>query len=130
LVSNIDPATARTGKLIADEDTTLKDAIPMDGAKNWEKIATLVPGRTHIQCQNIWHYTLVPNNDLTTALAGKWTEDEDKKLKDGVREHGGKNWKAIAAFVPGRTPKQCRSRWGYRRLVSKIDPTTAPGTRG
>ena len=25
--------------------------------------------------------------------------------------HGGKNWAAIAALVPGRTKKQCASRW-------------------
>jgi hypothetical protein len=49
--------------------------------------------------------------DPTTAHLGKWTVDEDNKLGDGVREHGGKNWKAIAALVPGRTHKQRRNRW-------------------
>jgi myb proto-oncogene protein len=62
--------------------------------------------------------------DPTTARAGKWTADEDKNLKDGVREHGGKNWKAIAEQIPGRTQKQCRNRWD-NTLKSNIDPMTA-----
>jgi hypothetical protein len=130
LDSNIDPTTGSKGKRwTANEDKRLKNAVPAQGVKNWKEIASLVPGRTKEQCHNRWHTKLNFSIDATTARTGKWTIDEDKKLKDGVREHGGKNWKAIAAFVPGRTPKQCRSRW-YRRLVSKIDPTTAPGTRG
>jgi hypothetical protein len=28
-----------------------------------------------------------------------------------VKKHGGKNWVAIAALVPGRTKLQCKSRW-------------------
>jgi hypothetical protein len=41
----------------------------------------------------------------------KWRDDENIKLKDAVQRHGGKNWDAIAALVPGRTPTQCCSRW-------------------
>jgi hypothetical protein len=32
-------------------------------------------------------------------------------LNAAVQTHGGKNWKKIAAMVPGRTKKQCRDRW-------------------
>jgi myb proto-oncogene protein len=45
------------------------------------------------------------------ARAGKWTADEDIKLKDAVHTHGGKNWNAIAMLVPSRTKKQCGNRW-------------------
>jgi hypothetical protein len=48
--------------------------------------------------------------DGTTGRTGTWTEDEDIKLKDAVQMHGGKNWIAIAALVPGRTKSQCNSR--------------------
>jgi hypothetical protein len=96
---------------------------------SWVAVAALVPGRTERQCKNRWRNRLVSNIDPTTARAGKWTADEDKALKDGVRAHGGKNWKAITALVPGRTQSQCHSRW-HHRLVPKINPTTAPGTCG
>jgi hypothetical protein len=32
---------------------------------------------------------------------GTWSEDKDIKLKDAVQRHGGKDWGAIAALVPG-----------------------------
>jgi myb proto-oncogene protein len=72
LVSNNDPATALPGKWTADEDKKLKDAVPAHGEKNWEEIATLVPGRT-----SRWQNALVSNIDPTTAL-GKWIADEDR----------------------------------------------------
>jgi hypothetical protein len=42
---------------------------------------------------------------------GKWTEDEDIKLKGVVQMHGFMNRGAIATLVPGRTIDQCRDRW-------------------
>jgi hypothetical protein len=59
---------------------------------------------------------LKPNIDQVTGRTGKWGEDEEIKLKDAVQTmavqtHGGKNWDAIAALVPGRTKNQCRNRW-------------------
>jgi hypothetical protein len=30
---------------------------------------------------------------------GNWEEDENKKLKDAVPAHGGKNWEEISALV-------------------------------
>jgi hypothetical protein len=50
---------------------------------------------------------LDPSIALMASCAGKWTEDEDLKLKHSVQTHGGKNWVAIAALVPGRKQKQC-----------------------
>jgi hypothetical protein len=32
---------------------------------------------------------------------GKWTSDENGKLKDAVKTHDGNNWFAIARLVPG-----------------------------
>jgi myb proto-oncogene protein len=75
------------------------------------EIAALVQGRTKKQCHDRWHGTLVSNIDPTTTQVGRWTADEDKKLKDAVIKHGGKNWKEVAALVPGRTITQCYYRW-------------------
>jgi hypothetical protein len=120
---SIDPTTARTGKWTADEDKQLRNAVPAQGVKNWKEIASLVPGRTKEQCHNRWHTKLNFSIDATTARTGKWTIDEDKKLKDGVREHGGKNWKAIALLVPGRTDQQCVKRWS-----DALDPSIGRAT--
>jgi hypothetical protein len=58
---------------------------------------------------------------------GKWTTDEDSKLKDAVEKHNGKKWAAVAALVPDRTKVQCMNRW-HNALHSKTDDTTArPG---
>jgi hypothetical protein len=124
LVSNIDPTTARMGKWTADEDKKLKDGVREHGVKNWKAIALLVPGRTDQQCVKRWHDTLKPTFDPAMARTGKWTADEDTKLREAVGAHGGKNWEAISTQVPGRTKIQCRSRW-REASVCNIDPVTA-----
>lgn len=111
---NIDQSNGRTGRWKADEDSKLKDAVKMHGGKSWDKITVLVPGRTKKQCWNRWCDALDPCIDLASVHTGKWTEDELIKLKGAVHTHGGKDWIAIAAMVPGRTKIQCRlmyNRW-------------------
>jgi hypothetical protein len=83
----------------------------MHNGKNWDAIAHLVPDRTKIQCHSRWRNALDPSIDSTMTRRGKWTPDEDDKLKDAVQTNGGKNWGAIAALVPGRTKRQCCKRW-------------------
>ena len=34
---------------------------------------------------------------------GHWTEEEDKKLTEAVRQNNGKNWKKIAESLDDRT---------------------------
>jgi hypothetical protein len=123
LVSNMDQAIGRTGKWSEDEDIKLKDAYTTHGGKNWDAIAVLVPGRKTNQCHNRWHVVLDPSIDRATGRTGKWSEDEDIKLKDAYTTHGGKNWAAIAAVVPGRTKCQCRRRW-HEALDPSIDLAT------
>ncbi|CEM17376.1 unnamed protein product [Vitrella brassicaformis CCMP3155] len=43
--------------------------------------------------------------------AQRWMADEDERLKEAVKLHDGKNWKKIAALIPGRTDVQCLHRW-------------------
>jgi hypothetical protein len=92
----------RAGTWTEDGDSKLKDTVQTHGGKNWGAIAALVPDRTKSQCSYRWHGTFVSKIDPTTARAGKWSEDEDSKLKDCV---------AIAALVAGRSILQCVSRW-------------------
>ncbi|XP_057463117.1 transcription factor MYB3R-2-like isoform X2 [Actinidia eriantha] len=40
-----------------------------------------------------------------------WTEEEDNLLSEVVKKYNGRNWKKIAACIPGRTDVQCLHRW-------------------
>jgi hypothetical protein len=114
LDSSIDRASRRKGKKwSAVEDNKLKDAVQRHGEKDWAAISALVPGRTRNQCGHRWRDVLNPSVALTAGRKGKWTEDEDSKLKDAVQTLGDKGWVEIAALVPGRTKMQCWNRWHY-----------------
>jgi hypothetical protein len=112
---NIDRMSGRI-KWSEDENSKLEDAAQRYSGKNWDAIAALVPGRTRLQCYKRWKNVLNPSIVPTTALTGKWTEDEDAKLKDSVKLHNGKDWGAISALVAGRTKQQCCHRWHHVRV--------------
>jgi hypothetical protein len=111
----LDPTIAltagSTGKWTEDEDLKLRAAVQTHGGKNWYAIALMVPGRTKNQCYSRWYDALDPSIALTAGRTGTWSADEVIKLKAAVQTHGGKNWNAIAAMVPGRTKSQCHNRW-------------------
>lgn len=46
-----------------------------------------------------------------TATLAEITQQEDALLMQLVAEHGNKNWRFIATYLPGRLAKQCRERW-------------------
>jgi hypothetical protein len=98
----------RKGTWTEDENLKLKNSVHIHGGKDWAAIASLVPGRTQKQCFDRWLHVLDPS---IARCTGKWTEDEDLKLKNSVHMHGGKDWAAITSLVPGRTKTQCRNRW-------------------
>jgi hypothetical protein len=120
---NIDRSNERGARWTEVEDIKLKDAVQTHGGKNWGAIAALVLGRTVSQCYYRWKDVLDLSIDRANGRTGKWTEDEDSKLQDAVKTHGGKNWKTIAALVPDRTKEQCTSRW-YNYLNQRIDRAT------
>jgi hypothetical protein len=113
-------AAGNAGTWTEDEDIKLKYSVQMHGGKNWNKIAMMVPGRTKRQCRDRWHDALDPSIALAAGRTGAWAEDEDLKLKYSVQMHGGKDWNKISALVPGRTKRQCKSRWLYA-----LDPSNA-----
>jgi hypothetical protein len=118
---SIDRTAGRSGAWKKDEDDKLTDSVQLHGGKDWAAIATLVPGRTRRQCQTRWYNVLHSSIDQTSQRAGMvWTPAEDKKLKDSVQLHGGRDWAAIAALVPGRTQIHCRGRW-HRNSSRKLD---------
>jgi hypothetical protein len=120
---NIDRMTGSSGTWTAVEDSKLKDSVEKHGGKDWAAITALVPGRTKIQCTSRWHDFLKHSIVVASGRTGKWTEDEDKKLKDSVDKHGYKDWVLIATLVSSRTKKQCRNRW-QNCLKPSIDRAT------
>jgi hypothetical protein len=121
---SIGRASGRKGKWTAVEDSNLNDAVQTHGDKDWCAVAALVPGRTKKQCSNRWYDGLDPSIALTAGRTGTWEEDEDIKLKDAVQNKGDKDWAAISALVPGRTKRQCLSRW-YDTLDPSIGRASA-----
>ncbi|EPS66301.1 hypothetical protein M569_08471, partial [Genlisea aurea] len=89
------------------EDDDLRAAVETYGEGNWQLVAAAMEGRTGTQCSNRWLKTLNP----TRQRVGKWSAEEDKRLKVAVTLLGPKTWKKIASCVPGRTQVQCRERW-------------------
>ncbi|KAF0717066.1 Aste57867_2519 [Aphanomyces stellatus] len=55
------------------------------------------------------HGTEISQEDAPSTK--RWTKAQDTALKESVRVHGEKNWKAIAERVPGRNHAQCLQRW-------------------
>jgi hypothetical protein len=104
---------------------TRKKWMGKDYKIDWIAIASLVPGRTRRQCYRRWHDAVNPIT-LMAGRKGKWAEDEDIKLKTAVHIHGGKSWDEIAVLVPGRTHKQCQTRW--HRVLVDSDVRMATGT--
>ncbi|XP_043696317.1 uncharacterized protein LOC122646781 isoform X1 [Telopea speciosissima] len=97
-----------------EEDAQLCAAVEAFGEGYWQLVASNLEGRTGTQCSNRWRKTLHPSR----KMVGRWTVDEDKRLKVAVMLFGPKSWSKIAKFVPGRTQVQCRERW-----VNVLDPS-------
>ncbi|KAG0369086.1 hypothetical protein BGX24_002556 [Mortierella sp. AD032] len=60
------------------------------------------------------------------SIKGPWTPEEDRQLRNLVKELGAEKWVLIASRLGSRTGKQCRERW-HNHLDPSIDksPFTA-----
>ena len=50
-------------------------------------------------------------NNSSVKKGRPWTPQEDRLLIESVKQHDGRNWKAIASKIPGRSFSQCTQRW-------------------
>ncbi|GJJ72566.1 hypothetical protein EMPS_04924 [Entomortierella parvispora] len=75
----------------------------------WSSVVQATPRlagiRTGVQAQARWSEALDPQ-----VLKGPWTEAEDQLLMQRVEQFA-KCWIWIADGIPGRTQRQCRTRW-------------------
>jgi len=89
-----------------DEEKNLLVLVEKYCQRCWFNIAfELDTNRTPLDC--FLHYQRVLNPDLVKV---KWTDEEDKLLKDAFSKYGAKNWLAIANCIPGRSAYQCKVR--------------------
>jgi hypothetical protein len=135
------PGTRRPAysKWTPEEDDMLRNAISVHGTSKWSLVASLVPGRTAMQCSTRWQGAL-----NTTIHKGKWEAEEDRILiaavekwrtehpprspvsgdsDDDEEQSEGIPWGVIAAMLPRRrTGIQCQARWS-----EALDPTIRKG---
>ncbi|XP_002967686.2 myb-like protein L isoform X1 [Selaginella moellendorffii] len=88
-----------------EDDEQLKLAVDMCGEKDWQNVAACLEGRTGQQAMHRWKEV------LRGKKRGRWSLEEDKRLKCAVMVCGPHQWKSVAAHVPGRSETQCRERW-------------------
>ncbi|KAF2204389.1 hypothetical protein GQ43DRAFT_429001 [Delitschia confertaspora ATCC 74209] len=96
-------------KWTPEEDELLRHAVKKAMERSqpllWRELAKKVPGRTNKDCRRRWWNSLAEG-----MMKGPWTESEDERLFNAVREHGTK-WNRIAAAVRTRNSDQCSSHW-------------------
>lgn len=61
----------------------LEEAVKKYKGKSWKKIATMLKGRTDVQCLHRWQKVLNPK-----LIKGPWTELEDKLVTLLVEKAG------------------------------------------
>ena len=125
-------------KWTSEEDEMLRTAISIHGTSKWSLVASMVKGRTAMQCSTRWQGAL-----NTTIHKGKWEPEEDRILLAAVdkwkSDHPPRSpssnsddeddqseaipWGLIATMLPRRrTGIQCQARWS-----EALDPTVRKG---
>lgn len=92
-----------------EEDKILISLANSNNKKSWKSISNLLNNKTPSQCFYRFHL-------LNSPLGKKnWTAEEDKIIKDFVKEHG-KKWDQIASLLSLRSAKQIKE-----RFTNKLD---------
>lgn len=97
----------RRKKFTTEEDTRLCEVVDQYGAKNWNKIALLIPGRTGRQCRDRYLNYLKPG-----YFSGEWSQEEDQLLIKQYKIFGS-HWSKIAQSFNGRSANALKNRWNY-----------------
>ena len=108
-------------KFSSEEDKHLKELVEIHGAKNWDRIAELMPGRTGRQCRDRYRNYLIPG-----FFNGQWSQEEDDLLRAKYNEFG-PQWAKMTPFFNGRSANSLKNRWNY--FVCRTDPKTQQETQ-
>jgi hypothetical protein len=99
------PEDGVKGTWSKEEDDNLRQLVQQHGLKNWNVIASFLPGRIGKRCQERW--TEHGNPDIEM---GKWTPEEESTLIHAQRVYSTK-WAKIAPLLPGRPPNMIKNHW-------------------
>lgn len=118
------------GRWTAEEDIMLLIAIKLYGSHGWNKVATLLPGRSAQQCRE--HYK---DHYAQKIVSGSYTAEEDVILLELVEKIGSGRWALVAREMPWRTANSVLLRYKRLRKVLGVEaPTVAdlqnPDVRG
>ncbi|KXS14426.1 hypothetical protein M427DRAFT_57607, partial [Gonapodya prolifera JEL478] len=114
-----------------DQLRLLASLLPKKGPIIWEKIAKMGvfdPPRSETSLETAYRKHIKGRSrEESRPLTGgpvdvfrvdpkralRWTLEEDYILAKGVELRGAQNWDLIAAYLPGRRPTDCSTRWGH-----------------
>ncbi|KAJ6218652.1 hypothetical protein RDWZM_009809 [Blomia tropicalis] len=95
-----------------EEEKKLSELVNEYG-NNWKKITENMTNHSYSDCFKKYHMHLNSN-----IRKGKWTQNEDKILKDLVEKFG-KKWCKIADCMKNRNYHQCQQRWNTLNSTNK-----------
>ncbi|KAF9147280.1 hypothetical protein BG015_011112, partial [Linnemannia schmuckeri] len=93
------------------EDHLLNEAVNTYGTKSWQTVSDYAfpdGSRDRNECIHRWR---ILSSARPRQVKGPWTDEEDRKLSELVKEYGPEKWVFIASKIGSRTGKQCRERW-------------------
>ncbi|ORY89315.1 hypothetical protein BCR35DRAFT_350318 [Leucosporidium creatinivorum] len=113
-----DHPSLKHGKWKKDELERLYSIVERKGERDWkgisEEMGTDAEGKRRTPAECLRQFR------RRTGLKKEWTDEEDEKLRQGVR-HFGEEWQSLALLV-GRPSDQCINRW-----TKAVKPTIRRG---
>ena len=104
------------------EDELILRFVAVHGAKQWSKLAELLPGRIAKQCRERWINHLNPSINH-----GPWTPEEDQRLID-LHMRLGNQWAKISELMPARSQNSIKNRWNST-LVKRMPRVSGQRTQ-
>jgi hypothetical protein len=95
------------------EDKSLNDLIARYGDRDWNLIASFMPGRSARQCRHRVDNYLLGNHRETD-----WSDQEEALVITKFREIGPR-WVLIAESLDGRTANDVKNRW-YKHISRRL----------
>jgi hypothetical protein len=104
----------KKGKWSREEDEVLINWVQKHGAQKWNKLATIIKGRTSKQIRDRWINNLNPNRSNFS-----WNDELDKALLINYLQYGS-SWVMISKHIPNSSENMVKNRF-YSLLRSTVN---------